>query len=135
MLCIDSKKSKFIKEPKASRLLSSLRIKTPLSKISLVVPFLFQRYSQVNTRCKMNEIVNKILLAGDQFMSEMQGSLDLHIVLLDYSQKTKKEYKDLKKHEIHDIFIKTNWIKLVLWKHDIDCGVFKDLTRRAIKEL
>ena len=83
----------------------------------------------------MNEIVNKILLAGDQFMSEMQDSLDLHIVLLDYSQKTKKEYKDLKKHEIHDIFIKTNWIKLVLWKHDIDCGVFKDLTRRAIKEL
>ena len=135
MLCIDSKKSKFIKEQKASRLLSSLRIKTPLSKISLVVPFLFKRYSQVNTSCKMNEIVNKILLAGDQFMSEMQDSLDLHIVFLDYSQKTKKEYKDLKKHEIHDIFIKTNWIKLVLWKHDIVYEVFKDLTRRAIKEL
>ena len=135
MLCIDSKKSKFIKEQKASRLLSSLRIKTPLSKISLVFPFLFKRYSQVNTRCKMNEIVNKILLAGDQFMSEMQDSLDLHIVFLDYSQKTKKEYKDLKKHEIHDIFIKTNWIKLVLWKHDIVYEVFKDLTRRAIKEL
>ena len=135
MLCIDSKKSKFIKEQKASRLLSSLRIKTPLSKISLVVPFLFKRYSQVNTRCKMNEIVNKILLAGDQFMSEMQDSLDLHIVFLDYSQKTKKEYKYLKKHEIHDIFIKTNWIKLVLWKHDIVYEVFKDLTRRAIKEL
>ena len=34
----DSEKSKFIKEQEASRLLSSLRIKTPLSKISLIGP-------------------------------------------------------------------------------------------------
>ena len=37
----DSKKSKFIKEKDASGLLSSLRIKTPLSKVRLVGPFLF----------------------------------------------------------------------------------------------
>ena len=37
----DSKKSKFLKEQKASGLLSSLEIKTPLSKISLVSPLLF----------------------------------------------------------------------------------------------
>ena len=37
----DSKKSKFIKEQEASGLLSSLGIKTPLSKISLVGPLLF----------------------------------------------------------------------------------------------
>ena len=37
----DSKKSKFIKEQKASRLLSSLGIKTSTSKISLVDPVLF----------------------------------------------------------------------------------------------
>ena len=37
----DSKKSKFIKEQKASRLLSSLGIKTSTSKISLVDPALF----------------------------------------------------------------------------------------------
>ena len=36
-----SKKSKFIKEQEASRLLSSLGIKTPLSKIFLVGPILF----------------------------------------------------------------------------------------------
>ena len=36
-----SKKSKFIKQQKASRLVSSLGIKTPLSKILLVGPFLF----------------------------------------------------------------------------------------------
>ena len=37
----DSKKSKFIKEQEASELLSSLGIKTPLSKIPLVGPLLF----------------------------------------------------------------------------------------------
>ena len=37
----DSKKSKFIKEQEASGLLSSLGIKTPLSKITLLVPILF----------------------------------------------------------------------------------------------
>ena len=37
----DSKKSKFIKQQKASGLLSSLEIKTPLSKIPLVCPYLF----------------------------------------------------------------------------------------------
>ena len=65
----------------------------------------------------MNEIVNKFLLAGDKIMSEMQemkDSQDLHIVLIDHLQKTKKEYKTLKKQEIHDIFIKTSQIKLVL---------------------
>ena len=65
----------------------------------------------------MNEIVNKFLLAGDKIMSEMQemkDSQDLHIVLIDHLQKTKKEYKSLKKQEIHDIFIKTSQIKLVL---------------------
>ena len=37
----DSKKSKFIKEQEPSGLLSSLGIKTPSSKIPLVVPLLF----------------------------------------------------------------------------------------------
>ena len=37
----NSKKSKFIKQQEASGLLSSLGIKTPLSKISLVGPLLF----------------------------------------------------------------------------------------------
>ena len=49
-------------------------------------------------------------------------NLDLHIVLVDYLQKTKKESKILKKQEIHDIFIKTNHIKLVFsmaWQMDI----------------
>ena len=46
----------------------------------------------------MNEIVNKFLLAGDKFMPEMHlRQPDLHTVLVDHLQKTKKEYKNLKK--------------------------------------
>ena len=33
---------------------------------------------------------------------------DLREVLVDHLQQTKKEYKNLKKQEIHDIFIKTS---------------------------
>ena len=63
----------------------------------------------------MNEIVNKFLLAGDKFMPEM------HLKQPGFTfsacgpfTKTKKEYKNSKKQEIYDIFIKTNQIKLVL---------------------
>ena len=59
----DGKKSKFIKEQEATGLLSSLGIKTPLSKVPLLGPLLFERYYQVNTRFKMNKIVNRFLLA------------------------------------------------------------------------
>ena len=34
--------------------------------------------------------------------------MDLHIVLVDYFQKTNKEYKNLEEEEIQNIFIKTN---------------------------
>ena len=59
----DGKKSKFIKEQEATGLLSSLGIKTPLSKVPLLGPLLFERYYQVNTRFEMNKIVNRFLLA------------------------------------------------------------------------
>ena len=55
----------FIKKQEASRLLSRLEIKTPLSKIPLVGLRLFQEY-------KMNDIVNKFFAAGDKFMPEIK---------------------------------------------------------------
>ena len=63
----------------------------------------------------MNKIVKKVLLAGDKFMPEMNLREPgfTYIVLVDHFQKTKKEYKNLKKQEIHNIFIKTNYMKLV----------------------
>ena len=62
-VCV-SKKSKLIKEQEASGLLSSLGIKPPVYKIPLLGPLLFYEY-------KMNEIVNKFLLAGDKFVPEV----------------------------------------------------------------
>ena len=57
----------------------------------------------------MNEIVNKFLLTGDKVMPEM------HLIQLGFTYsacgpftKNKEKYKNLKKEEIQDIFIKTN---------------------------
>ena len=57
----------------------------------------------------MNEIVNKVLLAGDKFMSEMH----LRQPRFTYSAcetftKNKESIKKLKKQEIRDIFVETN---------------------------
>ena len=51
----------FLKKKEAGGLLSILGIRTPLSQIPLLGPFLFLKY-------KMKEIINKFLLAGDRFM-------------------------------------------------------------------
>ena len=66
----------------------------------------------------MNERVSKFLLAGDRFMPEMH----LRQPVDGPFTRNKKEYKNLKKHEIHNIFIKTNWIKLAFnltWIMDV----------------
>ena len=57
----DNKKSKFLNEQKASGLLSSLGVIAHLSKISWVGLLLLSYY-------KMNEIANKVSLAGDNLM-------------------------------------------------------------------
>ena len=58
------KKSRFIKNQEAKGLLSNLGLKTPSSKVPKLGDILFWMY-------KMNEIVNKFLLAGDKFMPDM----------------------------------------------------------------
>ena len=57
------KKSRFVREQEAKALLSNLGIKRPLSKIPLLNVLLLS--------VKMNEIVNKLLLVGDNFMPEI----------------------------------------------------------------
>ena len=59
----------------------------------------------------MNKAANKFLSAENKFMFEMPfGNLNLHILLVDYLLKTKKNHKNLKKEEIQEISIKTNQI-------------------------
>ena len=62
------KKSRFVKEQEAKDLLSKLGMKTAMSKIPLLNALFWMQSHWVY---KMNEIVNKFLLAGDKFMPEM----------------------------------------------------------------
>ena len=52
-------------------------------------------------------------------------------MLVERLQKTKREYRSLKKQDIRDIFLKTNKIKFACFQHDMAYGDFKDLTRRT----
>ena len=58
----------------------------------------------------MNEIVNKFLLPRDKFMPEMHLKQPgfTYIVLVDHLLKTKKEFKNLKKQDIQNIFTEMN---------------------------
>ena len=62
---------------------------------------------------KMNEIVNKFLLAGDKFRPEMRLKQPRFIiVLVDHLLKIRKKFKNLKKQERQAIFTKMNLIRL-----------------------
>ena len=98
----DNKKITIIKQQEARRLLSSL------------IAFCLNSIKQVNTKYKMNEIVNKFLLVGDKFMLEMH----LKQSGFTYSacgpfNKNKERIENFKEKEIHDIFINTKQIKFI----------------------
>ena len=101
----DSKKSRLIKEQEASGLLLT-------SGLLLIDNSPFQGIPTIDSilqRYKINEIVNKFLLAGDNSCLKcISGSLDLRLVLVGRLLKTKKEYTNLKKQEIQDIFLRRN---------------------------
>ena len=57
----------------------------------------------------MNEIVNRFVLAGDKFLPGVHlRQLGFTYSAFGLFTKKRKEHKNLKKQEIHDIFIKTN---------------------------
>ena len=65
-------------------------------------------------RIKLNEIVNKFLLAGDKFLPEMYlKQPGFTYSDADHLLKIKNEFKNLKKQEIRVIFTRTNSIRLV----------------------
>ena len=58
---------------------------------------------------KMNDIINKFLLARDKFMSEIHlRQPQLSTVLVDGLPKTKKKCNSLKKLEIQNMFKEMN---------------------------
>ena len=58
----------------------------------------------------MNDIINKFLLTGDKFMSELHLPIYLHLptVLMGHLIKSKKEYKSLKKLETQNVYTEIN---------------------------
>ena len=86
--------------PEASGILSSVGIRTLYILISC-----FQCNSSENY--KMNIITEKFLLAGDRFMPEMHLKQP-GFTYTACGPKIKKEFKNLKKHEIQDIFTEMN---------------------------
>ena len=120
-------KSRFIKEREASALLSSLGIKTPLSKIFLEDFLLF-------SRCKINEIVNKFFLVEYEFMPEMY----LRQPGFTYSAsrpftKNKKRIKRFK--ESGDWrYIYQNEVDKAFFQHDMTYRRFKELPRRTVSD-
>ena len=74
-----SKKSRFIINQEAKGLFSNLGLRTPLSEVPILGDILFWvqlrwmqfHWVQLRWMYKMNETVNKFLLAGDKFMPEM----------------------------------------------------------------
>ena len=98
-------KSRFVKEQEEKGLLSNLGIKTLLNKIPL--------FNVCFKVIKMNEIVNKFLLAGDKFMSELQ----LKQPGFTYSAcgpftRNKEKLKNLCRQEIQILFTEMSLIKL-----------------------
>ena len=79
----------------------------------------------------MNEIVNKFLLAGDKFISEMLLKQPgfTYSACGPFTKKKKKEFKNLKKQEIQAIFTNINLTRLVF--NMMAYGDFKDLERRT----
>ena len=116
-ICGD-KKSKFIKKHEAKGLLSNLDIRTLLSKIPILRGILFY------FNYKMNDIINKFLLAGDKFMPEM------HLRQAQFTYSGCRPFT--KNKETGDSrYIYRNELDKACFQHDKAYGDFKDLARRT----
>ena len=97
----DSRKSNFLKKQDAKRILCSLGIKTPLSKVFLLGDVLFSMY-------KMNEAVSKFLLVGDKFMPEMHLRQPQFVYTCGPFTKNKERIQKFKETGVQAIFTKMN---------------------------
>ena len=124
-----SKKSRFTKNQEARGLLSNLGIRTLLSKVALLGDILFWCVC-----IKMNEIVNKFLLAGDKFMPEM------HLKQPGFTYSacgpfTKNKERIQKFKETGDTsYIYKNELDKACFQHDMAYRDFKDLARRTASD-
>ena len=119
-----SKKSRFIKNQVAKGLLSNLGLKTPSSKVPKLGDILFWMY-------KMNEIVNKFLLAGDKFMPEMHLKQSGFTYSACRTFTKNKERTQTFKETGGTNYICKNELDKACFQHDMAYGDFKDLAGRT----
>ena len=121
------KKSRFVKEQEAKRLLNSLGLKTPLNKIPVLGSILFCLY-------EMKEIGNRFLLAGDKFMPE------IHLKQLGFTYsacgpftKNRERIKKFMKTGNTDFIYRIDLDK-ACFQLNMACGKSKDLAKRTESE-
>ena len=123
-----SKKSRFIKKQEVSGILSSLGLKTLLSKTPLFGDIFFWMLSN---HYKINKIVNKFLSVGYNFMPEM------HLKQQGFTYSacgsfTKSKEKIQKFKETEDTrYIRTYKLDKSCFQHDMAYRDFKVLTKRT----
>ena len=122
-----SKKSKFIKQQEA-KVLSNLALKTPLDKIPVLSKYF------VLIKYKMNNLINKFLLAGDKFVPEIH----LRQPQFTYSACgpfTRHEERIQKFKETRDTnYVFKNELDKACFVHDAAYSDSKDLTKRTIAD-
>ena len=125
-----SKKLRFIKNQETKELISNLGLRTPLSKVIILGDILFWmqfHWVQLRWEYKMNEIVNKFLLAGDKLMPEIY----LKQPRFTYSASgpfTKNKERILKFKKTRDTnYIYKNELDKACFQYDMAYGDFKDL--------
>ena len=124
-----SKKSRFINKQEAKGLLNNLGIRTPLSKIPILGDVCFECNSIENY--KMNDTINRFLLAGHKFMPKMH----LRQPGFTYSAcgpftKNKERIQKFKKTG-DTKYIYRNELNKACFQHDMAYGDFKDLPKRT----
>ena len=122
----DSKKSRFIKNEETKGLLSNLGVRTQLSKVPILGDILM---------CiKMNEIINKFVLAGENCMPQMHLK-QAGFTYSTYGPFTKNKEKNKKLKEIGDISTKINLIRHAFSMTGMmTYRDFKDLARRTASD-
>ena len=123
-----SKKPRFFKDQEAKGLLSNLGVRTPLSKVPILDDILLWMRAKLY---KMNEIVNKSLLAGDKCMPEIHLKQP-GFTYSAYGPFTKNKERIQKFKETGDTsYIYKNELDKACFQHDMAYGDFKSLARRT----
>ena len=112
-----------MKEQEVTGLLTNLVLKTPLNKIPLLGDILLQY--------KMNKIINKFLLVGDNFMPVMLlKQLGFTNSACGPLIKNKERIKKILQTEITD-YIYKNDLDKACFQHDMAYRKYKDLNKRT----